>query len=286
MQDARSGRGRRRLLEFAAELSFQRHGLARLGAHDALVVARGDSGVLRAHVAVERDQPALEVDRQQRHYRREHDQRHRQRQRQRAHHDEYAEDVGKAPDDIRKAPGDHAGDALRVAHHAREAVARARDAVIVEAQPLQVDEERIPEIPARVHLQAHAAGEVDAQHDKLRRHEREIFEDIAAKARQRTRQNKPVDDLRLDQRQQEIRHGEHEVAAHSAGDQPRMPFQHGPKGPPGDEGKSRFLLISHGPPPPSPPRRPAPVRFLRMRRRASSAPHGCRARRSVRPPAR
>ena len=121
------------LFKFISQAAFQRKGFAGLRAHDAFVVAAGDFRVLSAHLAVEHDQLFLEIHRQRGDDRRNHDDRHRQTRRQREHHAQHAEDIRKAPEDIRKNPCQTRRDAVGVAHHAREHVSRAGHVIIIQA---------------------------------------------------------------------------------------------------------------------------------------------------------
>ena len=223
--------------------------------------------MLRAHVAVERNQLFLEIHRQRGHNRRDDDNRHRQTGRERKHHAQHAEDIREAPEDIRKDPRDAGSDAVGVAHHARKRVPRAGHVVIIEAQLLQIDEAGLLHVAPGQHFKPHAGLEIHQQHHDFKQAYANVLDGIAAEPRRRPRQDELINDPALQQRDVKIRDGEQQIAA----DGQRQPEP----------------MLADAPPEPLPRRkRESRALFFRSAHSASPSPSAdcIRAVRANRPP--
>jgi hypothetical protein len=124
-----------------------------------------------------------------------HDAEHEQRQArvQRRHDRERARHVEKAPHDVHRAPRDGGADLVGVAHHAGEDAAHGRRVVVIEAERLQMHEQRALEVAPDVHL--HGDGR-HAEHDDAEHGERddaEIRERVSPQAVQLPRHDEAVD---------------------------------------------------------------------------------------------
>ena len=199
--------------------------------------------MLGADIAVEYDEPPLEINRQRDNNRRDDDDGHRQRRGQPEHHAEHAEDIRESPEDIRKDPRDAGRNSVCIRHDARERMTRACHVVIVKAELLQVDEASVLHVAPAVHLQPHARLEIDEQRHDFKRHDGSVTQRIAAEPRGRPLRDEGIDDFALQQRNVKIRRRHQQVADDGNRKAHTMLANASPKPFPRFDGESRLFVL-------------------------------------------
>ena len=135
-------------------------GLGGFGAGDALVEGAGDAGVQLPDLPVPAEDAVLEISGEHRHHRNDDDDHQGQPPVQGQHGRKGAQHIEQGPEDIRHVPGDHAGDAVCIAHDPGQQIAHGGYVIEGEGQGLEMVEQGAAHIPAHVHLDGHGvAGE-------------------------------------------------------------------------------------------------------------------------------
>ena len=198
----------------------------------------------------------MEVPGQHRNGRNNQDNHQRQPPVEQQHRSEGAQHIEHGPEDIRQVPGNHAGDAVGVAHHAGENIAHRRDIVEGEGKRLQVGKEVAPQIPAHAHFNGHGVPGKQHHRQGLEQNHHQVEEAVGHNARQGASLDKVPDGVALQQRQRHIHRrtqgveGEHSREAEPVGPQRRT--QPLPDRKVKGFGIILFIKCRHAPSPPLP----------------------------------
>ena len=199
------------LVKSVAGLVLHHQGLGGLGAGDAFVKGAGDAGVQLAHLSVPVEDAVLEISGEHRHDGHDEDDHQGQLPVEQQHGNKAAAHVKQRPQNIGEVPGDHAGDAVGVAHDPGQQIAHRGHVVEGKGQGLQMVEQLIPHIPAHEHLDAHGVPGKGHHRQRLQHDDRQIGQGIGPQALQRASLDKIADGVPLEQRQYHVHQGAYAV---------------------------------------------------------------------------
>ena len=225
-------------------LRHQRLGGACAG--DALVEGAGDAGVQLTHLPVPVEDAVLKIPCQNGHHRHNGDNCQRQLPVQRQHGGKGTQHIEHCPQDIRKVPRQHTGDAVGVAHDTGQQIAHRGHVIKGEGQGLQVVKQCPTHILAQIHLDVHGVSGKGHHRQCLHHHHRQIRQCIGQQPRQGVLFDKILDGVLLEQGQHHV-HQSADAVEHQHGDEgaPIGPQERPqPLPDPPVEGLSIFLFIN------------------------------------------